>query len=279
MALTASSPSDATPLLNSSSVNNHAINIHHHQNGDVGDGGDGAQNANSATPSDGLSSSRSEASWWAAYVDAVESHPLLTKSITAAVILGAADLTAQFVEYLRGESTLEGNVAPDWPRTLRFAVMGLIGAPWSHYYFYWLDRYYPPTAEPWTKVTALKVCVDQFIQAPLLLAFMIAALSLMKGLGLIGVKHDLQHTFLDALIANCKGDKLPCICFGRFYAHDEFLVAFHRETLDSGVHPQPRICTTFPTCFICQRCLFLLDNHIKHSFESGSLSCRGLLRW
>jgi hypothetical protein len=144
-------------------------------------------------------------------VEAVESHPLLTKSITAAVILGAADLTAQFVEYLRGESAWEGTAAPDWPRTLRFAVMGLIGAPWSHYYFYWLDRYYPPTVEPWTKVTALKVCVDQFIQAPLLLAIMIAALSLMKGLGMIGVKHDLQHTFLGALIANCKDDSFAML--------------------------------------------------------------------
>jgi Mpv17 / PMP22 family len=208
MAPSASSPEEATPLLTSSLINNHANGINRPQESDVGGvgGGFGRQSANTATSSDDVSPSRSAASWWAAYIDAVESHPLLTKSITAAVILGAADLTAQFVEYIRGEGALEGNAAPDWPRTLRFAVMGLIGAPWSHYYFYWLDRYYPPTVEPWTKVTALKVCVDQFIQAPLLLAIMIAALSLMKGLGLIGVKHDLQHTFLDALIANCKDD-------------------------------------------------------------------------
>jgi hypothetical protein len=49
----------------------------------------------------------------------------------------------------------------------------------------------------------VKVLIDQFIQAPLLLAIMIIALSLMKGDGFQGAKVAMGQTFLNALIANC----------------------------------------------------------------------------
>jgi hypothetical protein len=149
--------------------------------------------------------SRSVSDHWDGYVSKVESHPLLTKSATATVILACADMCAQGLEHVRGTTASDQNGGVvDWLRVARFAAFGLLGAPWSHVYFHWLDHYLPPSPQPWSSTTALKVCIDQFLQAPLLLAVMISALSLMKGEGFAGVKRDLGNSYIDALIANCK---------------------------------------------------------------------------
>lgn len=138
---------------------------------------------------------------WDSYVQHLEKRPLLVKSITATLILGSADLCGQGVEHIRGTSVVPG---VDWLRAARFGAFGLFGTPWSHYYYHWLDQYLPPSPDPCTVTTFVKVFIDQFIQAPLLLAVMICALSLMKGLGFKGAKQDLKNNFIVALIANCK---------------------------------------------------------------------------
>lgn len=147
--------------------------------------------------------SRGMSDHWDSYVAAVERRPLLTKSMTAVLIFSAADAFAQLLEHTRGVSKVESF---DWPRCARFAAFGLFGAPWSHYYFHWLDKWLPPSPNPWSMTTLQKVAIDQFIQAPILLAIMICALSLMKGEGLGGVKRDMSHSFFGALIANCKNE-------------------------------------------------------------------------
>jgi hypothetical protein len=153
---------------------------------------------------DSVTLGRSMSHHWDNYVVAVEKYPVTTKCITAAIILGTADMCAQGFEFI-----LVSHVAPirdsvDWLRTARFAAFGLFGAPWSHFYFAWLDHYLPPSEQPWTLTTFFKVCIDQFIQAPILLAIMILLLALMKGRGFVGAKQDLAHSFVQALIANCK---------------------------------------------------------------------------
>jgi hypothetical protein len=139
---------------------------------------------------------------WDNYVVAVEKHPVTTKCITAAIILGTADICAQGFEFSRMSygAPIHGL---DWLRTARFAAFGLFGAPWSHFYFAWLDHYLPPSEQPWTLTAFFKVCIDQFMQAPILLAIMIILLSLMKGRGFVGAKQDLADSFVQALIANC----------------------------------------------------------------------------
>ena len=151
--------------------------------------------------------SRGISDHWVIYVKAVESRPLLTKSLTAVFIFSAADAFAQCLEHARSNASVEGF---DWPRCGRFASFGLFGAPWSHYYFHWLDKCLPPSPNPWSFTTLQKVVIDQFIQAPILLAIMICALSLMKGEGLRGTKQDMSHNFLVALIANCKSLFVSC---------------------------------------------------------------------
>jgi len=138
---------------------------------------------------------------WDRYNALLERHPLAVKGVTAFWILGGGDLVGQLVEHVRGSTAIAG---VDWLRTLRFAAFGLFGAPWAHYYFHYLDEFFPPTPEPFTRTTALKVGIDQFVQAPLLLALMISALSILKGEGFDGVKMDMSKNYLDSLIANCE---------------------------------------------------------------------------
>ncbi|GKY98518.1 hypothetical protein MPSEU_000808900 [Mayamaea pseudoterrestris] len=139
---------------------------------------------------------------WQRYNNLIGQHPLIVKSITAMFILGAGDLCGQGVEHLRGQTAASGGV--DLPRMARFAIIGLFGAPWSHYYFYFLDHYLPPSPKPCSFRTLLKVAIDQGIQAPLLLAVMISSLSFMKGEGLPGMQQDLVSNYWSTLLANWK---------------------------------------------------------------------------
>jgi len=83
---------------------------------------------------------------WDAYLQALEANPLLVKSVTAGVLLGAADLAGQAVEQAKKEkeqeeivgydSTAAEAASIDWPRSLRFATFGLVlQAPWNHFYY------------------------------------------------------------------------------------------------------------------------------------------------
>jgi hypothetical protein len=97
---------------------------------------------------------------WNAYYNKLQQYPLIVKSITAFVLLLLADLMAQGVEHLRGISKIHHGEADavvllpvNWLRALRFGVFGFLGAPWTHYYYHWLDTVLPPTPYPWTCTT------------------------------------------------------------------------------------------------------------------------------
>jgi hypothetical protein len=96
---------------------------------------------------------------WLAYYYALEKRPLLVKSITALMLMGCADLIAQLFENLRGISRVSG---VNCLRCMRFATFGLIGAPWTHYYYHWLDTALPPTEHPCTLTTAGKFFLWRF---------------------------------------------------------------------------------------------------------------------
>lgn len=179
-----------------------------------------------------------------AYLDMVEKRPLVTKSITATFILGGADLCAQGLEHARHLATVDTGV--DWPRAGRFALFGFFGAPWSHYYFHALDTCLPPIQpeqQPCcSPITVLKVCIDQFIQAPILLAMMISMLSILKGQGIEGVRHDLHENFWNALVANCT--LYSCCCFLRndLYPRLKITFAVNREIMVTSISNQHALC-------------------------------------
>ena len=97
---------------------------------------------------------------WTDYLGLLETAPLVTKAVTAGIIIGAGDATAQLLEK-RG--TDEGF---DVVRALRWAVFGLVlQGPWNHAFYLLLDGALPPTPDPFTLTTLEKVGIDQFVQA------------------------------------------------------------------------------------------------------------------
>lgn len=149
----------------------------------------------------------SPAELWTSYNGALDTAPLLTKSITAGVILGAADFTGQLLEKSLAEreglEVSDDNI--DLGRVLRFAFFGLVlQAPWNHYYYLALDGALPPTPDPLSATTAGKVVIDQFIQAPVFTVLIFYFLGLLEGKGVDGVNAQLQDKYKDTIIANWK---------------------------------------------------------------------------
>lgn len=61
---------------------------------------------------------------WDSYNAALAAHPLAVKSVTASVILGAADLSGQAIEASRTENDEVSSI--DWARAARFSIFGLV---------------------------------------------------------------------------------------------------------------------------------------------------------
>eukprot|EP00977_Amphora_coffeiformis_P013931 scaffold3806_cov169-Amphora_coffeaeformis.AAC.7 len=134
------------------------------------------------------------------YQGMLDKKPLLVKAVTAFFILGLGDAAAQGVEHIRGSHP---HVRFDIFRALRFGVFGFLGTPWAHYYYFFMDKCFPPTEKPFSFVTALKLFIDQGIQAPTLLAVIISLLAVLKGNGLAGIQSDMKANYMHTLIANC----------------------------------------------------------------------------
>ena len=66
----------------------------------------------------------SPAEAWDSYNAALAAHPLAVKSVTASVILGAADLSGQAIEASQTENDETSSI--DWARAARFSIFGLV---------------------------------------------------------------------------------------------------------------------------------------------------------
>ena len=154
---------------------------------------------------------------WSSYLSALESDPLLVKSITAGVILGAADLSGKAIQQSLvsakddsgdgggGGSKGGGAGEVDIARFVRFAFFGFIlQAPWNHYYYQLLDGALPPTPDPFTPTTGIKVFIDQFIQAPIFTILIFVFLGLLEGKTVDDVKKQLDEDYVDTMFANWK---------------------------------------------------------------------------
>jgi peroxisomal membrane protein 2 len=114
---------------------------------------------------------------WDAYSNALDTNPLVVKSVTASLILGAADFTGQQIEGAQSDEAKN----LDLVRVARFAFFGLaLQAPWNHFYYLLLDGALPPTPEPFTPTTGIKVIIDQFIQAPIFTVLIFYFLGLLE---------------------------------------------------------------------------------------------------
>lgn len=140
---------------------------------------------------------------WSSYLTALDSDPLLVKSVTAGVILGAADLAGQSIQ--RATTKDESDEGVDIARFLRFAFFGFIlQAPWNHFYYLLLDGALPPTEDPFTTTTGIKVIIDQFVQAPIFTVIIFAFLGTLEGKSVDEIKTQLEEDYTDTMVANWK---------------------------------------------------------------------------
>ncbi|KAL3815718.1 hypothetical protein ACHAXA_004920 [Cyclostephanos tholiformis] len=158
---------------------------------------------------------------WSSYLSALEADPLLVKSVTAGVILGAADLSGQAIQRATASATASaeedydhddddddaggGEGGVDVARFARFALFGFaLQAPWNHFYYQLLDGALPPTSDPYTATTAIKVVIDQFVQAPIFTIVIFVFLGLLEGRTVGEIKERLDEDYVDTMLANWK---------------------------------------------------------------------------
>ncbi len=93
----------------------------------------------------------------------------------------------------------------DLARAARFAFFGFVlQAPWNHFYYLLLDGALPPTEDPLTATTGIKVVIDQFVQAPIFTVLIFFFLGLLEGKSVDDVKGQLDRDYKDTMLANWK---------------------------------------------------------------------------
>jgi peroxisomal membrane protein 2 len=150
---------------------------------------------------------KSKSRWlrlWKWYESELHSRPMLTKSVTAATLVGCGDLAGQCIELFLSSHT--GNfLMIDWWRFARFAALGFfLQSPITHYYYLVLDDKLPPTPSPWTATTFIKLAIDQLLFAPIFTVLVFLFLGLLEGDSLMQIDQRLQLQFVTTIIANWK---------------------------------------------------------------------------
>ncbi|KAF2460812.1 TRAPP trafficking subunit Trs65-domain-containing protein [Lineolata rhizophorae] len=164
------------------------------------------------------------------------SRPVLTTMITNAVLGGIADTVAQSLTAIRqramrkpggvtrddfiaieiheldkknpypaGEIIPENRRLPppfDFERLTRFMAYGFIMAPLQHKWFGFLSRTFPVTKEAGTIPALKRVAFDQFLFAPIGLAFFFTFMTVAEGGGKRAVTRKFQDVYVPALKAN-----------------------------------------------------------------------------
>jgi peroxisomal membrane protein 2 len=138
---------------------------------------------------------------WITYQSWLYSRPLLTKSLTAAIIVGCGDLAGQCIELIRQSPT----TSLDLWKIFTFTLMGLLlQAPVTHYYYLVLDGKLPPTPSPWTMTTLLKLLIDQLLFAPTFTLLVFVFLGLFEGESPSQMADHLQREYWITMVANWK---------------------------------------------------------------------------
>ena len=142
---------------------------------------------------------------WDSYNALLESSPLVTKSLTASVILGSADCAGQFIEKVTASRQGEKEKELDLARVFRFFIFGLVlQAPWNHYYYLVLDGAIPPTAEPFSQSNIIKIIIDQFVQAPIFTVLIFVFLGALEGKTIEEIQQKLKDDYPETIVNNWK---------------------------------------------------------------------------
>lgn len=129
-----------------------------------------------------------------AYLRLLKEKPLITKSITSAVIAASADLVAQRI--------VDAEAGLVWRTTIAFAAIGgCYTGPLTHYFYRWLETVVPSNI-PYAKV--YRVLLDRFVFAPPYLLGVYYLLTILEGKGHSGAVQRIKETFWATLKMNWK---------------------------------------------------------------------------
>lgn len=127
---------------------------------------------------------------WAAYNDALDSNPLITKAMTSLVGWALGDFLAQV--FISGGPF-------DMKRFITLSAFGfLYHGPSGHYFYNWLDKQIPGTEG---KVVALKVLIDQTLWCPIFMSVFFTYLGLCNGDSFAAIGDKIKNDLLSA----CQG--------------------------------------------------------------------------
>lgn len=127
---------------------------------------------------------------WAAYNEALDKKPLITKAMTSLVGWALGDLLAQI---------FISSGPFDVKRFITLSAFGfLYHGPSGHYFYNWLDSKIEGTSG---KVVALKVFIDQTIWCPIFMSVFFTYLGLVDGDSFSTIGKKIQNDLLSA----CQG--------------------------------------------------------------------------
>jgi len=118
---------------------------------------------------------------WAFYCQQLSERPVLTRALTSTVGMGTGDAIAQ----LCNEELFSSE------RTLKYSAFGfLIHGPTCHCFYTMLDNAVPPTHPIVLRKIFLKICIDQTVWSPVLLAVFYSFMHIWDG-----TLKDMKSTF------------------------------------------------------------------------------------
>ncbi|XP_008333767.1 peroxisomal membrane protein 2 [Cynoglossus semilaevis] len=136
------------------------------------------------------------------YLLLLKKYPILTKSVTSAIISALGNLLSQFVE-ARKKAKNEVSISEiDAAAAARFAIYGLIiTGPVSHY-FYQLMEVWMPTTDPYCIVKRL--LLDRLFFAPGFLLIFYFVMNVLEAKGWKDFEQKMRQSYLTALKMNWK---------------------------------------------------------------------------
>jgi len=126
------------------------------------------------------------------YLNALHTKPILTKCVTASLLMCVGDAFAQ--------GLIEKKETFDWRRTSRMGIIGLcVSGPLLSGWFGILDKFLPGSSLP---ITFLKLCGDQALFAPVIISAFFVSNELLDGKPIKSAKSKLDMDLWPTIKAN-----------------------------------------------------------------------------
>lgn len=130
------------------------------------------------------------------YSRSLDSHPIITKSLSSAIIGGSGDVLSQYIEAKNEKRPFEWNLI----RTGRFGLLGLVLiGPVIHYWYGAIMRWFPGNS---ASTVAKRVMLDQFFFSPLFLPTFLSGLWILEGKEASTLVPNLKEQVPTAIVAN-----------------------------------------------------------------------------